>query len=213
MTARAAAEQLSERSAAVFYDPVDHSYRLDGQRVPSVTQILIQTGRIETKWFRDGAADRGRRVHAACMVLDELGTLRWQDLDPEIGAEVEAYAAFKRDCRPMYDGIERAFWHRTLQYGGRPDRSCQTLFSGRATLELKTGQEADWHGLQLAGYERLRPRGARYAVYLKKTGRYQVRHYKKADDHREFIRALRDVWALWRQWAAEAAKGAGDGGN
>ena len=181
----------------VVYDDTAHAYYLRGERVPSVTQILTLTGRIDTRWFNDAAADRGRRVHAWAQRIDERAPIVDAEIPEEIGAEVEAYRGFVRDARPDYDGVERAFWHPILRYGGRPDRACRRLFGTRATLELKTGAEYDWHGLQLAGYERLRPVGARWAVYLQSNGRYKVRQHTRADDHQEFLRALRDVWSRW----------------
>lgn len=199
------------------YDEETHRYSMAGVSVPSVTQILTLAGHIETRWFNESAAERGRRVHAIAERIDRLqqgegAAFSERDVPEEIGGEVEAYCAFVRDYRPEYDGIERAFWHPTLRYGGRPDRSLRRLLGRGAlgTLELKTGAEADWHGLQLAGYERLRPRGSRWVCYLGKNGRYKMRQVTKADDHMEFLRALRDVWATWAARTAEKGERDGD---
>ena len=180
------------------YRDADHAYLLDGRRIPSVTQVLTLTGRIDDRWFTEAACERGRQVHAVCEVLD-LGKPpdMLQAERAGIASYVDAYRMFLRDCRPVYDSIERGLYHKTLRYGGRPDRGCRRLFGTSATLELKSGAEEDWHGVQLAGYERLRPKGARWVCYLQKNGRYKIRQCENVDDHQEFLRALRDVWASW----------------
>lgn len=197
-----ACRSLTAASAAVFYNDEDHAYYLRGAKVPSVTQILTLTGRIETRWFTPEGAERGRRVHAFAeqadrATLDGAVFLQEREIPDEIGGYIEAYRAMVRDVRPVYDAIEAAYWHPIERYGGRPDRGCRRIFGGPGTLELKTGAEADWHGVQLAGYERLRRRGSRWACYLQANGRYKIRQMTSADDHDEFLRALREAWARW----------------
>ena len=201
---------LTASSARVFYDDAEHVYRLDGVPVPSVTQALTLTGRIDTSWFTPEAAERGRRIHTYAELLDTrtidgVSFVRDREIPDAIGGYVEAYRAMRRDVRPVYDAIEQACWHPQLRYGGRPDRGCRRIFGGPGTLELKSGGEADWHGVQLAGYERLRRRGGRWVCYLQANGRYKIRQCRAADDHHEFLRALRDVWARWPQPLAQGA--------
>ena len=195
---------LAVGSARVEYDDAEHAYLLDGQRVPAVTQILTLTGRIDTRWFTEAACERGRRVHAWA---EQIDTQCMRSLpDEATGGYVEAYLAMLRDCRPIYDTLERAYWHPQLRYGGRPDRGIRrwALSDGPATLELKTGNEEDWHGVQLAGYERLRRRGSRWVCYLQANGRYKIRPCENSDDHAEFLRALQETWAAWPTASAAA---------
>lgn len=202
---------LTTGSARVDYDDAEHVYLLDGQRVPSVTQVLTLAGLIDARWFTPEAAERGRRVHQFAELLDTrtiddgVAFVRDAEIPEEVGGYVEAYRKMLREVRPVYDAIEQAYWHPVERYGGRPDRGCRRIFSGPGTLELKSGGEAEWHGVQLAGYERLRRRGARWVCYLQANGRYKIRQCTIADDHREFLRALRDVWASWTPAAAQGA--------
>lgn len=187
-----------------YYREADHSYWMGRAHWPSVTQSLVRYGLIDTRWFADGAADRGRLVHAWAEQID-LAQIDERMIPDAIGGYVEAYRQFLRDCQPEYDSIEQPYWNMQLRYGARPDRGCRRLFGGPATLELKSGDEAEWHGVQLAGYERARPKGARWVVYLGKNGRHRIRQCRRADDHRDFIMALADTWANWMPQRLEIA--------
>ena len=190
-----------------FYDPVGHSYTCKGEPWPSVTQALDRAGLIDKRWYPtptgdvDGPTDRGRKVHGYTMAIDTLKTLRDVEIPPRIGGPVEAYRAFVRDKQPAYECIERAFYHRTLRYGGRPDRIFRRIrgLDGPGTLEIKTGGEADWHGFQTAGYFRLRPRGARVVLYLGDNGRWKLVLCRDTSDHRTFLAALQETWKQWPQ--------------
>ena len=182
------------------YDGLNHQYTCKGQLWPSVTQTLVRAGHIDTTFLRnEDALVRGREVHKYTMALDVLKTLRDVDLSPRVGAPLEAYQAFVRDKRPTWWYIERAFWHRALRYGGRPDRVFRQFAGcdGPGVLEIKTGGESDWHALQLAGYQRLRPAGSRWVLYLGDDGRYRLRMCREATDHSTFLAALKDTWRTW----------------
>lgn len=212
--------RLEASSALCSYSDADHLYRLGGELVPSVTQVLTLSGAIDGRFFNEQACERGRQVHALCEILDrgavpiagsDAANTYWQR--SEVGGYLDAYRAFLVDARPVYDAIEQAFWHRVDRYGGRPDRGCRKIFGHRGTLELKTGSEAAWHGLQLAGYERLRPRGARWVCYLEKTGRYKVRQITRIEDHRDFLERLADVRSRWAQLQTSMQEARGRDGD
>lgn len=202
-----------------WYDPIAHRYYYFGKPIPSVTQALIHGGEIETKWYADGAADRGRQVHAFTEVFDlrrkkrtaEIGTPQWlaqllkqADLDG-ISGECDAYVKFVRDHAPIYTGIEQPGLHKTLRYGGRADRNVGVLFGLPGRLEIKTGQPAHWHGLQLSGYQRMDPRGCRWVLYLRGNGTFKIVRLTRADDDRDFLRALQETWKVWPQQLAHGA--------
>jgi hypothetical protein len=174
-----------------FYDPLDHSYYIDGRRVVSVTQALKLSGRIDDRWFTDAGRERGLHVHACCEAIDRRATLPLTpvSLGDEASGYIEAYRAFLIDHRPRWTHIEKGFFHVDDDYGGRPDR-VGVVRGYRATVEIKTGSEADWHGLQLAGYQGLNPAGARHVLYLKSNGRFKFVRCARAADYPEFREAL-----------------------
>lgn len=194
-----------------YYDPLSHRYYYGDVEWPGVTRILIETGHIDTMWYREGAAERGRKVHKLCEDYDRRRGQFTEPVDadrflatcdPDLANELLAYMNFVAEYKPVYDGIEQPSFTDPSDahpFGGCPDRSCAFLVRGPATLEIKTGAEADWHGVQLAGYQRLKPRGARYVVYLGRSGNFKFRPATNPDDHREFEQARKDIWAQLRQ--------------
>lgn len=42
-----------------------HSYFWNGDRVPSITQVLVEAGIVETEFCKQSGTDRGSAVHLA----------------------------------------------------------------------------------------------------------------------------------------------------
>lgn len=154
-----------------------------GRPLISVTQVLNLAGRIDTTWFTDESRWRGQVVHALTESFD-----RGDPLEIPSGLEgyIEAYASFKAVVRPVYIDTEVSVWSEELGFAGRIDRVCASVFGEPGILDFKTGGASAWHGLQLAAYNALRPAGARWAVYLGKTGRYRLVPYTDPEDYRRF---------------------------
>jgi hypothetical protein len=197
---------------AGFFDAVAHAYYWDSpagrDQWPSVTGIITRAGRIDTRWFTEDAAARGRAVHRVCELIDRqrFGTLGAADADMQInawralypallGAE-HGYRLFVKAVPTEWTAIEQPSFHETKKYGGRPDRR-GLVYGEPAVVELKTGQAADWHGEQLAGYQGLEPTGARFVVYLRLNGTYRIERCKDAFDYSRFDEDRRQVWATW----------------
>ena len=60
----------------LHYDPETHIYTVDGEVLPSVTQILKDMGFIDVTWFNDYARERGSLVHK---IIESEG-----ENDPEV---------------------------------------------------------------------------------------------------------------------------------
>lgn len=191
-----------------YYDPVGHRYAMDGRPVPSVTQLLKAAGLIDTTFLNNPEAlRRGTAVHSICEAVDKaraLGVSMRKIADLTVAADAvgpldtyaAAYAQFIHDHAPRYTHVEVGLLHATLRFGGRPDRICADLAGqGPAVLEIKTGSPAAWHGVQLAAYQMLFPTGARWVVYLKPNGRYDLRRCTQAEDYGTFTQALADYRA------------------
>lgn len=153
------------------YNPADHVYRVDGVRVPSVTQVLADVGMIDDRWFADESRERGRIVAIATALYDR-GILNMDKVPEHCQPYVERWIEW---CKAFPFGreniihIEEPMWHTELRYGGKPDRIAWA-FGRRTVIEIKTGNAARWHELQTAGYKELARSGAerdaRMAVYL-----------------------------------------------
>ena len=117
------------------YDPVTHTYRVNGKRLPSVTGI-IQTV-IPRKWNADEwCMNRGTMVHKA-LALHMSGCLDIDTVDPRIIDRVNAgiMAAKAYGWAPAM--IEPPMAHPVMLYAGTPDMitQCGCVVDWKATCE------------------------------------------------------------------------------
>lgn len=161
------------------FDAAAHVYTLDGAIIPSVTQMLAQTGHVSEAFYTEDSAFRGQEVHRLCTDLD-LGAI--EDVAacdaPRYKGWVLAYVAFLARVRPEWEQIEVARVHPTQRWGGRPDRVGK-VWGVEAIVEIKSGGPEKWHGLQTTLHDLLMPDlpagvRKRYGLYLKRTGRFQL---------------------------------------
>lgn len=152
------------------YDPVNHIYRIDGVRVPSVTQVLTDAGVIDDRWFTDESRERGRIVAAATALYDQ-GKLDMGRVPEHCQPYVQAWIDWRVAVGITNDDfieIETPRWNTTFRYGGKSD-AIAWIYGRRTVVEKKTGSVARWHKWQTAGYrDMLSPMEEyrRMAVYL-----------------------------------------------
>ena len=172
----------------ISFDPVTHTYTIDGVEVPSVTTVcrfLAYDQKSDKPWLARVAADRGTRVHAACAAID-------YGIDPEetpdIAGYLKAYRRFLKDYRPDWEGIEFTVGSAVLGIAGTIDRF-GTLYDGRTCiLDIKTGSQLHDAPLraQLTGYQWLLPPRFTakylYALQLSKDGTYHLREVRQDDE-------------------------------
>ena len=81
----------------LFFDQ-GHKYTLDGEELPSVSELCRFLSREiygdVAQWRLDNAADRGTAVHKACESLDKFGSVDVQDA---ILPYLQAYLKFRRE--------------------------------------------------------------------------------------------------------------------
>lgn len=168
-----------------------HRYSMDGRGFISVTQALKAAELIETEWFSEAARLRGQHVHEACMFVDDDDL---DSTDPSYAPYVAAYDAFLRDAKPQWAYIEQRVCDPVCGYAGTFDR-VGFLNGNWALLDLKTGDEAAWHGPQTAAYARLVPtanglKPKRFGLYLRKDGTYRLQPFPDRNDEKVFLAAL-----------------------
>lgn len=115
-----AAYSLLDTSEGLVFNEADHSYFLDGVRVPSVTGILKAEGFIDDRFFDEWSRDRGSMVHLATH-YDDLGELDEDSLDPVIVPYVEAWRRFKRESGFIVEASETGLASRVHRYAGTLD--------------------------------------------------------------------------------------------
>lgn len=134
-------------AAPVFrFDASDHSYWLDGVRIPSATQ-LIDLGKIARgkPYYTQAHRDRGSAVHAMAMDYDLGVDLRDQLATTPHRGYVLAYMDIVRQIKPTtlsgdqgWEEIEVPDYHPHFRYGVTKDR-LGLVFGRHTVMELKSG--------------------------------------------------------------------------
>ena len=125
------------------FDEVNHIFSINGQTLPSVTQVL-RANHMTPEFYAHidpWYLERGKLVHLATE-YDDKGTLDEDTVDDIVRPRLDAYRAFKGDFRERITGIEKRLWHPTLNYAGIIDRTItgHTCYS----LHLKPGQRVPY---------------------------------------------------------------------
>ena len=165
----------------LFYDDT-HRYTVDGDEVPSVSEIIrFLTREVYNdtpQYFMDGAAARGTLVHRATESIDKYGTVECED---DIASYIQAYVQFLKDKTPEWEKIEWPICNEK-KYAGTVDRYGE-LDGKRVVLDIKTTQSISGmhkllYGAQLTLYkmavELERPVEELVVLQLKKDGSYKL---------------------------------------
>lgn len=144
-------------STIIAFDEATHSYSHEGVHVPSVTQILQDTGAIDTSYYAgDTARNRGTIIAAATQLVD-AGRLNEKLLEGQgLLGYVRQYQKFLRESGVRVVCSERIVYNERLHYAGRIDRvvvaSNDASACGAVVVDIKTGSQERWHCLQTAAY-------------------------------------------------------------
>jgi len=110
-------------SKLIFYDD-DHKYEVDGEELPSVSEISRFASREVygdiSQYKLDNAAQRGSAVHKATEVLDKYKEC---EVTEDIENYLRAYVKFKKDFSVGdYAYIEKPLASQKLKFAGTIDR-------------------------------------------------------------------------------------------
>lgn len=194
---------------ALDFDPETHTYTLDGQAVPSVTQVLKPL----LGWYGDGAEGarvRGSDVHSLTAQHDwGLSPAVPEDLAPYIAA----WEKFKENLRLCPVAVEKRVAHPVWLYAGTLDRVMRFPGGTVALVDIKTSVSLEaWIGCQLAAYREAwnheRPKAEQItkslAVSLRADGTYALRTFADhPGDWAMFTSLLTEArWKERNNWAA-----------
>lgn len=176
-------------------------YRVDGRRVPSVTECLSVAGFVRFDGVHpdvlENAARRGRMGHAITAKMDQgdLIGLIPEDVEPY----VIAYEKFRADSGFQPELIEHVVVHVGHLYAGTLDR-VGILNGRRVLIDLKCSPTCyRWVGMQLAGYDLalqddpsldLGPL-ERFSLRLLKDGTYRLDPQRNRQDRMDFLASVR----------------------
>ena len=197
--------QLKKQDEFTF-DEKTHTYRLNGVKIPSVTQAIDEAGLMNLsmvdKNLLKAKADIGDKVHKTTELYDRQ-RLNMETLHPVLKSYLNGWIKFKEDFHffPVY--IEYKMYHPLYRYAGKIDR-IGTLINSRvkssilAQVDIKTGVPFPSYALQSAGYTEMYNNGKpkrqqvqrRFAVYLHEDGTYKVHPYEDPRDIKIFLSCL-----------------------
>ena len=161
----------------LFFDEC-HKYTLDGEELPSVSELTRFISREiygDVGQFNlDRAADRGTAVHKATELLDKYGTA---EIDEDIAPYLQAYIAFRKEHKCEWQKIEYATHHPENLYAGTLDR-VGTIDGKLVVLDIKTSStiQKPLYTAQLNLYRKMLPDPIEQLVilHLKKDGTYKL---------------------------------------
>ena len=161
----------------LFFDE-GHKYTIDGEELPSVSELTRFISREiygDVGQFNlDRAADRGTAVHKATELLDKYGTA---EIDEDIAPYLQAYIAFRKEHKCEWQKIEYATHHPDNLYAGTLDR-VGTVDGNLAILDIKTSStiQKPLYTAQLNLYRKMLPDPIEQLIilHLRKDGTYKL---------------------------------------
>jgi hypothetical protein len=184
------------------FNAEDHSYKLDGKPVPSVTEIInavVPKPFERAMWYgwrlakqgldpedkRTAAAELGTQVHLAFARLAAGEEVDDFDYPDEAAGFIKACRRFIDEHAPEFLASERKTYSETHSYAGTLDahvKFTKGKLKGRtARIDLKTGRYyPDSHNPQLEAYELaevergFEPTDFRAVLKVRPTGTYRV---------------------------------------
>lgn len=160
----------------VFFDK-NHEYKLDGETIPSVSEILRFISREiygnVVQFNLDRAAERGRKIHKITEVLDKYGEA---EVPEDLTGYINAYVKFHSEHEVKWEKIEYATHHNKKTYAGTIDR-CGVVDGTKALVEIKTSSviQKQLVTAQLTLYDDMLEKAAEElrVLHLKPDGTYK----------------------------------------
>ena len=171
----------------MIFNADTHQYLHGTRQVRSVTGLIKAAGLLgpAAAFYSQEAAERGTRVHRACLDLDRGKTLM---MDGDEALYLDSYAQWRTLVAPIWTSMEEPRHSERYDLAGTADR-LGTINGKPVIVDFKTGAVASWHGLQLALYDLLYDDlppmiRRRIVVHLKKDGRVpQTVEYSSQADY------------------------------
>lgn len=179
---------MNENQNELVFDEANHSYKLNGYILPSVTQIMKPLSNAEYNDINDAvlirAAERGTAVHEA---IEYKIKYDFDDCPAEYSGYYEAFLKFANDYSPKWLKSEMRTYHRQLMYAGTVDLICD-IGGEKVLVDFKTSSKINHMltGVQLEAYaQALSSSGIdidyKAILHLMKDGKYSFERYEKND--------------------------------
>lgn len=183
----------NRQQEGLTFDQPTHTYRLNGKKIDSVTQVMKLGGLIDDTWFTEFGKIRGTAVHEA-VLFDIQCDLDLNSINEKIKGYVEGWFNFKRDSgiSPIKELCEKRMYHPLYQYTGTPDIFCR--LNGRyAVVDVKTG-DTSTAAVQTAAYAEFPVLKGyvpdRFSLRLFPNAKYKLNHHNDRKDFLTFLQCL-----------------------
>ncbi len=181
-------------SDSITLDEATHTYRIMGDVVPSVTQILRPIMNMDSipKHVLEAKADLGRRVHLACQFDDE-GDLYEGSIEDDVAPYLAGWRRFRRDTECEIVANEKIVFEPMHRYAGTLDRVLRfdmAFWLIDIKSSFRTPASA---GAQTAAYMRAlcdTRVSRRAAVRLTDDGKYRLEPLNGTEDWATFLACL-----------------------
>lgn len=165
----------------LFIDEEAHEYTLDGEVLPSVSELTRFISREVygevNQYVLDMAADRGTKVHKLTEALDKFGDI---EVDDELLPYLQAYVLFRKEHKVKWERIEYQTYSQTFRYAGTIDR-VGTIDGVPVIADIKTSSSIQkaLYTAQLNLYRMMMQEWGfkaekLYIIHLQKDGTYKL---------------------------------------
>lgn len=186
-------------SAVIEFNEEQHEYRVNGERWPSVTQVLDPLLELDgiPKDILEAAGRFGNHVHQACHLWD-LGQLDEDALDPHLKPYLDGWKSFLHQTGALVINSELRVFNPLLKYAGTLDKLILWR-ERRHVLDIKTSAEVPYTvGPQCAAYREAYLKTdsgvtcstVRYCVHLRPDASYRLHPLNDPGDFHMFVSAL-----------------------
>lgn len=183
----------------LFFD-ADHKYELDGEPLPSVSELCRFISREiygdVSQYNLDRAAKRGTAVHKATESLDKYGKI---DVEDGILPYVQSYIKFRKEHVVDWQKIEFATHHPMDKYAGTMDRY-GVIDGEMSILDIKTSYtiHVPLCSAQLNLYRRMMESNQfqvekLFILHLKNDGQYRLKEFPFDDSVPDGLLALHNA--------------------
>lgn len=131
---------------SVEFDPINHTYRVNGEIYPSVTTVLADAGIVQKSKYPEGAADRGKDIHKMLQLYDE-NDLDYGSVTDEQSKHLERWSEARGRIGFSHPRHELIVFHQPYRYAGTIDAVDEDRI-----VEFKSGRKERWHVLQVLAY-------------------------------------------------------------
>ena len=185
------------------FDAEKHIYTLNGEAIPSVTQLLQEFALYDLSMIpRDRLKYKqglGTAVHLACEYLDDC-CLDESTLHPDIVPYVEAYKKFREVTGFEPRHSELRMCSKKWRFAGTLDKQGPFVWKGKeleSIIDLKcvwemypsTGPQTEGYKILFEETEKIKIKG-RFALQLKPSGNYDIHPFIDPQDNTTFLSCL-----------------------